>query len=134
MPEFLLILVSRNMLITSPPNSGLVDLTLPSDSDPGVRDPPLSALNGGATQRERKVRLREPSDRERGGEGERRRRRERAESERPVAPPPPSAGTHMRGGGGVRRERERIVGGVSYAPMPIPGAGLSGYGYVPSAY
>ena len=70
-----------------PFHSGLVDLTLPSDSDPGVRDPPLSALNGGSSQtRERKVRLREPSERERGGEGERRRRRERAESERCCMP------------------------------------------------
>lgn len=99
---------------------GLVDLNLPGDDDPGVRDPPLSALGGGGGGRERKVRLREPVE---GG----RRRRERVERERerererPVAPPPPPTGVGARGG--------RL--GVQYAPMPIPGAG---FGYVPAGY
>ncbi|PMD23444.1 hypothetical protein NA56DRAFT_541008, partial [Hyaloscypha hepaticicola] len=54
---------------------GLVDLTLPGDDEPGVRDPPLSALAGVAVgrDRERKVRLREPSEVE-----ERRRMRRRS--------------------------------------------------------
>lgn len=107
---------------------GLVDLTLPSDDDPGVRDPPLSALNGGGTTRERKVRLREPSERERGGEGERRRRRERATT--PVAPPPPPPGGGLRGVGRPRDRGSRVPD-MQYAPMPIPGAG---YGYVPAGY
>lgn len=114
--------------------SGLVDLTLPADTDPGVRDPPLSALNGGGSARERKVRLREPSERERGGEGERRRRRERTtDGERPLAPPPPMQPIR----GAYAPGRDRRSGGVGghgnpapqYAPMPIPGAG---YGYVPA--
>ncbi|KAF4625479.1 hypothetical protein G7Y89_g12686 [Cudoniella acicularis] len=39
---------------------GLVDLNLPGDDEPGVRDPPLSALGGVGATGGRKVRLREP--------------------------------------------------------------------------
>ncbi|RDL35812.1 uncharacterized protein BP5553_06424 [Venustampulla echinocandica] len=72
---------------------GLVDLNLPGDDETCVRDPPLSALGGVGSGRERKVRLREPvveremnRERERRSMGRRERDRER---ERPVAPPPP---------------------------------------------
>ncbi|KAG4027294.1 hypothetical protein MFRU_031g00420 [Monilinia fructicola] len=99
----------------------LVELSLPSDDEPGVRDPPLSALGGGG----RKVRLNEPgpprgstpavSD---GGEERERRReqrrigtpandrerhvdRQRRDSvradgrARPMTAPPPPGGPHM---------------------------------------
>ena len=85
----------------------MVTLDLPGDDEPGVRDPPLSALGGGGG---RKVRLREP------GEGRRRRER-RDERERPVAPPPPPVG-----GRGPSRP------GTAFAPMQ------GGYGYVPPGY
>jgi len=93
---------------------GLVDLNLPADSEPGVRDPPLSALGGVGVgrERERKVRLREPSEIE-----ERRRRRRSRTGEL-----------------GMERERERIGGsrsrtGPAYAPPP-----MGGYGYVTPGY
>jgi len=82
---------------------GLVDLSLPSDDDPGVRDPPLSALGGG----KRAPRVR--------GSSRGRRRRSVVEED----------GREM--GGGGRREGRRGGGGrpgVQFAPMP------SGYGYV----
>jgi hypothetical protein len=82
---------------------GLVTLDLPGDDEPGVRDPPLSALGGGMG---RKVRVREPVD------GGRRRRRE--ERERPVAPPPPPLRVPSRGG-------------VGFAPPPGYGYVPSGY-------
>ena len=93
---------------------GLVDLNLPGDGEPGVRDPPLSALGGVGVGRgegrERKVRLREPSEVE-----ERRRRRRSRERER-------------------ERERERVVA----APLPprrertasLYAPPMGGYGYV----
>jgi len=93
---------------------GLVDLSLPADDEPGVRDPPLSALGGVAVgrERERKVRLREPSE----IEERRRRRRSRVEErERIVVPNPP-------------RERSRPA--PAYAPPPLGG----GYGYVTPGY
>jgi hypothetical protein len=72
---------------------GLVDLNLPGDDEPGVRDPPLSALGGVGAGRERKVRLREPLvERERERDSHRHERRRslgRRERERQVAPPPP---------------------------------------------
>lgn len=84
---------------------GLVDLSLPSDSEPGVRDPPLSALSGG------KGRVRVRSRVRVSGEGRRRRvegGRERERGERVV-------------------EREGRRPGVAFAPMP-------GYGYVQPQY
>ena len=89
---------------------GLVDLNLPSDDEPGVRDPPLSALGGVAVgrERERKVRLRDAS------EVEERRRRRRSRERVITAPPPPSLGA-----------RERGRPGSMYAPAP-----LGGYAYV----
>jgi hypothetical protein len=92
---------------------GLVDLNLPSDDEPGVRDPPLSALGGVGVgrERERKVRLREPSEIEE-------RRRVRRERERvmpaPVVPP-------------IIPGRDRR-GGTAYAPP------MGGYGYVTPGY
>lgn len=90
---------------------GLVDLNLPSDDEPGVRDPPLSALGGVAAgrERERKVRLRDAS------EVEERRRRRRSRERVITAPPPPSLGA-----------RERSRPGSMYAPAPLGG----GYAYV----
>ena len=90
---------------------GLVDLNLPSDDEPGVRDPPLSALGGVAVgrERERKVRLRDAS------EVEERRRRRRSRERVITAPPPPSLGA-----------RERSRPGSMYAPAPLGG----GYAYV----
>ncbi|KAH6716964.1 hypothetical protein BKA61DRAFT_477259 [Leptodontidium sp. MPI-SDFR-AT-0119] len=104
---------------------GLVDLNLPSDDEPGVRDPPLSALGGVGVgrERERKVRLREPS------EVEERRRRRRSRGEREMieerervvrAPVPPTAV------GG--RDRERARPGAMYAPP------MGGYSYVQPGY
>ena len=92
---------------------GLVDLNLPSDDEPGVRDPPLSALGGVAVgrERERKVRLREPS------EIEERRRRRRSRERVITAPPPPSL---SRNGGRP---------GSLYAPPP-----MGGISYVPPGY
>lgn len=98
---------------------GLVDLNLPGDEEPGVRDPPLSALGGVAMgrERERKVRLREPSE----VEERRRRRRSRGAEERDR----------------VRMERVEV-------PLPPPGARerrpssyvppMGGYGYVQPQY
>jgi hypothetical protein len=96
---------------------GLVDLNLPGDDEPGVRDPPLSALGGVGVgrERERKVRLREPSEIE-----ERRRRsrsRERVITAPAPPPPPPSLGP-----------RDRGRPGTLYAPP------MGGYGYVPSGF
>ncbi|PQE33389.1 Serine threonine phosphatase protein [Rutstroemia sp. NJR-2017a WRK4] len=91
----------------------LVELTLPPDDDPGVRDPPLSALGGGGRkaprERERIERGSTPGiadtsvDRRQrrigtpAGEGHRERRdsvhRERANS-RPMTAPPPPGGIH----------------------------------------
>jgi len=89
---------------------------LPGDDEPGVRDPPLSALGGVAVgrERERKVRLREPS------EVEERRRRRRSRERVITAPPPPS----------LSRERGRP--GSMYAPPPLGtyGSQAAGYGYV----
>lgn len=70
---------------------GLVDLSLPADDEPHVRDPPMSALGGG----KQRVRLREPSL---GREG----RGRRGGIEPPV-------------GEGPRRRDGR---GVAFAPMP----------------
>lgn len=73
---------------------GLVDLSLPSDDEPGVRDPPLSALGGGKGR----VRMRSHGR----GEGRERRRR---------------VVTTIEGGG-----REGRRPGVAFAPMPgMPG-------------
>jgi len=82
---------------------------LPGDDEPGVRDPPLSALGGVAVgrERERKVRLREPSD------IEERRRRRRSRERVITAPPPPSLGRDSRG-----------RPGSLYAPP------MGGFGYV----
>lgn len=108
---------------------GLVDLNIPSDDDPGVRDPPLSALGGVAMgrERERKVRLREPSEveerrrrrRSRGAE-DRHRERDRVRMERVEAPLPPPVRD-------VRDVRERTRPG-SYVPP------MAGYGYVQPQY
>ncbi|CZT43746.1 uncharacterized protein RSE6_03826 [Rhynchosporium secalis] len=110
---------------------GLVDLNLPGDSDPGVRDPPLSALGGVGVgrERERKVRLRESS------EVEERRRRRRSRGEREGieererdrervmrVPAPPTAA------GGRGRDRERARPGAMYAPP------MAGYEYVQPRY
>ncbi|KAI6710553.1 hypothetical protein JHW43_006936 [Diplocarpon mali] len=106
---------------------GLVDLNLPGDDEPGVRDPPLSALGGVGVgrERERKVRLREPSEvEERRAEDRRRRRRRRSRGDRDTperervlrVPAPPTA----MGG----RERERGM----YGPQ------MTGYGYVQPGY
>jgi hypothetical protein len=86
---------------------GLVDLNLPADDEPGVRDPPLSALGGVGVgrERERKVRLREPSEIE-----ERRRRRRSRTGEL-----------------GIERER-RSRPAPSYAPP------MGAYGYVAPGY
>jgi len=104
---------------------GLVDLNLPGDDEPGVRDPPLSALGGVAMgrERERKVRLREPSEveerrrrrRSRGAE-DRDRDRDRVRMERAETPIPPP---------GVR-ERSR--------PATVYGPPIGGYGYVQPQY
>jgi len=81
---------------------GLVDLNLPSEEDACVSDPPLRALEGvSGGGRERKVRLREPSEVE---------ERRRARRERVMPAPPPPIGI-------MRRQ--------SYAP-PMGGGG---YGY-----
>ena len=120
-------------------NSGLVDLSLPPASDPSVRDPPLSALQGGQPQRERKVRLREPAEHERPS-STRRRERERERTPAPTAPPTRQRSfVRESGGGSAGRAGDRRsmggAGGVAYAPMPIPGAGAGlGYGYVPAGY
>lgn len=92
---------------------GLVDLNLPADDEPGVRDPPLSALGGvgGGRERERKVRLREPSEIE-----ERRRRRRSRTGDMGLEPPPRER---------TRRER----------PAPAyPPPQMGGYGYVMPGY
>ncbi|EPE31121.1 hypothetical protein GLAREA_04088 [Glarea lozoyensis ATCC 20868] len=95
---------------------GLVDLNLPSDDDPGVRDPPLSALGGGASGRERKVRVREPpvSHRRertpRRRSSERKREKDRRDRDRPVVPPPPPIRVPSRGAG-------YSGGGYSYGPI-----------------
>jgi hypothetical protein len=88
---------------------GLVDLNLPSDDEPGVKDPPLSALGGVGVgrERERKVRLREPSEIL---ETRRVRQRERDRVMPPPVAPPILGGRERRGG---------------YAPP------MGGYGYVP---
>ena len=70
----------------------LVDLSLPGDDEPHVRDPPMSALGGG----KQKVRLRE------GGGEERRRRRSRVIEEEPF----------------VERRERRARPAVAFAPMP----------------
>ncbi|QSZ29976.1 hypothetical protein DSL72_004494 [Monilinia vaccinii-corymbosi] len=96
----------------------LVELSLPGDDDPGVRDPPLSALGGGGG---RKVRLHEPgpprgstpavSD---GGE-ERERRRE----QRRIGTP---AGERERLADRPRRDSMRADGrGRSMTAPPPPG-------------
>lgn len=100
---------------------GLVDLNLPGDDEPGVRDPPLSALGGVSVgrERERKVRLREPSE----IEERRRRRRSRdvgLERERIAIPPPAPA---------IGGRPERARPGPAYAPAP-----MAGYGYVQPGY
>jgi hypothetical protein len=96
---------------------GLVDLNLPSDDEPGVRDPPLSALGGVGVgrDRERKVRLREPPE---PVEERRRRRRSRdvGLGERITIPPPAPA---------LAGRTERARPGPAYAPIPT-----AGYGYV----
>lgn len=71
---------------------GLVDLSLPGDDEPGVRDPPLSALGGGKGR----VRMRS-----RGREGRERRRVGHA-----------AGGTQVEGGREGRRP------GVAFAPIP----------------
>ncbi|KAK2626331.1 hypothetical protein QTJ16_004593 [Diplocarpon rosae] len=105
---------------------GMVGLSLPGDDEPGVRDPPLSALGGVGVgrERERKVRLREPSEiEERRAEDRRRRRRSRGErdmvEERERLHRVPAPPTAMGG-----RERERGM----YGPQ------LTGYGYVQPGY
>ncbi len=101
---------------------GLVDLNLPSDDEPGVRDPPLSALSGVGVgrERERKVRLREPSEIEERRRRRRSRGRDELERERVVAPPAAQA---------LGSRTERVRPGPAYAPAPVPG-----YGYVPAGY
>lgn len=107
---------------------GLVDLNLPGDDEPGVRDPPLSALGG--IGRERKVRLREPSEiEERRADERRRRRRSRGERISDAAmeemgrairaPPPPTA---------VAGRDSRGRPGPMYAPP------MGGYGFVQPGY
>ncbi|KAF7881515.1 hypothetical protein EAF00_011884 [Botryotinia globosa] len=127
----------------------LVELTLPSDEEPGVRDPPLSALGGGGG---RKVRLSEPGPprgstpavSDGGEERERDRRREqrrigtpandrerhverqrrdsmRAEGRnRPMTAPPPPGGPHMAPAQNPHRNSRAAP---AYAPTP-------GYAYV----
>ncbi|ESZ91121.1 hypothetical protein SBOR_8485 [Sclerotinia borealis F-4128] len=130
----------------------LVELTLPSDEEPGVRDPPLSALGGGG----RKVRLSEPGPPQRGstpaisdGGEERERRREqrrigtpagererhverqrrdsmRAEPRsRPMTAPPPPGGPHMPPAHmpPAHNPQRNSRGPPQYAPTP-------GYAYV----
>ncbi|KAH8820131.1 hypothetical protein F5884DRAFT_38608 [Xylogone sp. PMI_703] len=92
---------------------GLVDLNLPSDEEPAVRDPPLSALTGGPGGR--KVRLREPtptSAPDRDVERERRRSR-----------PPTTIVPAISPISGSRRERRP---GPTYAP-PAAVYSYSGY-------
>ena len=73
---------------------GLVDLSLPGDSEEGVRDPPLSALIGGAGAAKRgRVRV---------GDGGRRRSRVETTVDMGMEPP--------------RRQRRRPE--VAFAPMP----------------
>lgn len=72
---------------------GLVELSLPSDDEPGVMDPPLSALGGG------KGRVRVRSHGREGREGREGRRRR--------------VTTTLEGGG-----REARRPGVAFAPMP----------------
>ena len=93
----------------------MVDLNLPTDDEPGVRDPPLSALGGVGVgrERERKVRLREPSE-----ILETRRVRQRQRERVAPAPAPPVAPPILGG-------RERRGG---YAPP------MGGYGYVMPGY
>jgi hypothetical protein len=93
---------------------GLVDLNLPADDEPGVRDPPLSALGGGGMgrERERKVRLREPSEIE-----ERRRRRRSRTADM-----------------GMEVQRERTSGRRERPAPAYPPPQMGGYGYVPSQY
>lgn len=83
---------------------GLVELSLPGEEEPCVRDPPLSALGGG-----KRIRVR---DGDGGREGGRERRRSRVVVSAP-------------GGGRDRGEREREGRrpGVAFAPVP-------GFGYV----
>jgi len=70
----------------------LVDLNLPSDDDPAVKDPPLSALSGGA----RKARHRTIEETHRWKASERARKAapplHTRRSSTPYAPPPPSYG------------------------------------------
>ncbi|TVY88482.1 hypothetical protein LAWI1_G004550, partial [Lachnellula willkommii] len=86
---------------------GLVRLDLPGDDEPGVRDPPLSALGGGAAfgGMGRKVRVQEPRERER-------RERRRSVAPPPMPPQPPRAPSRPQ---------------TAFAPM-------QGYGYVPPGY
>ncbi|TAQ91460.1 hypothetical protein B7494_g140 [Chlorociboria aeruginascens] len=91
----------------------LVELNLPGDDEPGVRDPPLSALGG-----VRKVRVREPDVQG----GRRRVVGGAAERVRRQSVPAP-----------MQRERERVErrgtpGPPPFAPMP------SGYQYVTPGY
>ena len=85
---------------------GLVRLDLPGDEEPGVRDPPLSALGGGAAfGGGRKVRMQEPRERDR-------RERRRSVVPAPMPQPPPRAPSRPQ---------------TAFAPM-------QGYGYVPPGY
>lgn len=78
---------------------------MPSDDDPAVKDPPLSALAGAS----RKVRLREPERR-------RARRTTVVMGQGPPGPPPPPLG---------RR---------ASTPYGVPPGMPSGYGYVQPGY
>ncbi|RFU30460.1 hypothetical protein B7463_g5856, partial [Scytalidium lignicola] len=97
---------------------GLVDLNLPSDDEPAVRDPPLSALTGGGG---RKVRLREPTP----GGGERERERERERDRDRDRDRRRTSQTLVAGGSPIVSRRERRPG-PAYAPPP-PVFGYSGY-------
>jgi hypothetical protein len=92
---------------------GLVDLSLPGDEEPGVRDPPLSALSGGKGR----VRMRS-----RGAEGREREGRRRRVGAGSGAGAGAGGGTQVEGGG-----REGRRPGVAFAPMP-------GYSYVQPQY
>lgn len=104
---------------------GLVDLNLPGDEEPGVRDPPLSALGGVGNAGGRKVRMREPvveRDRERERDIERERERERDRGGR-------------RSIGRRERDRDRAPPmGVPRRPATAFGPVSSYGGYAPPGY
>ncbi|CAG8960734.1 hypothetical protein HYFRA_00002270 [Hymenoscyphus fraxineus] len=99
---------------------GLVDLNLPHDEDPAVRDPPLSALGGGSGARKVRVRSPDPREREREREPEVRRRERRrsiGRRERERGPPVAAMGVAPPSGHG-RRQSTGFGGGPGYSYVP----------------